>query len=56
VELPSAEAARITQVLAGAGLYLSQLRPEEQDLESVFLKLTEDPDPLTAEPDPEAVA
>ena len=34
------EAATITRVLAEAGLYLSELRPEAADLETVFLELT----------------
>jgi ABC-2 type transport system ATP-binding protein len=37
----AADGARVTQVLADAGLYLSELRPAEVDLETVFLKLTE---------------
>lgn len=40
VELAPDEAARITRVLADAGIYLSELRPEEVDLETVFLELT----------------
>jgi ABC-2 type transport system ATP-binding protein len=41
VDLPAADAARVTEVLARAGLYLAELRPRGDDLESVFLKLTE---------------
>jgi ABC-2 type transport system ATP-binding protein len=40
VRLPSEDAARVTRVLADAGLYLQELRPEEVDLETVFLELT----------------
>jgi ABC-2 type transport system ATP-binding protein len=35
---------RVTRVLADAGLYLSELRPDEADLETVFLELTRDPE------------
>ena len=39
------EAARVTKILAQQGLYLSELKPDEEDLEDVFLKLTtEEPD------------
>jgi len=41
VALAADDAARITEVLARAGIYLSELRPEEVDLETVFLQLTE---------------
>jgi ABC-2 type transport system ATP-binding protein len=34
------EASRITRTLADAGIYLSELRPEQISLESVFLELT----------------
>jgi ABC-2 type transport system ATP-binding protein len=40
VALPPAEAATVTQALAGQGLYLTELRPDEADLETVFLELT----------------
>jgi len=43
VSLPVAEAARVTEALARRGLYLSELRPEEVSLETVFLELTRDP-------------
>ena len=43
VELPPEEAARITKVLADRGLYLSELRKDEVDLETVFLQLTQEP-------------
>src|SRR2546425_867355 len=36
VTLPVEESARITRALAERGLYLSELRPEEVDLETVF--------------------
>jgi ABC-type multidrug transport system ATPase subunit len=42
VALPPAEAARITRALAEQGLYVSELRPDEVDLETVFLELTRD--------------
>jgi len=44
VALPVEESARVTRALAERGLYLSELRPEEVDLETVFLELTEGPD------------
>jgi ABC-2 type transport system ATP-binding protein len=37
-----ADGARITKVLADAGIYLSELRPDEEDLEEVFLRLTQE--------------
>ena len=40
VRLPSSEAATVTRLLAQQGLYLSELRPDEVDLETVFLELT----------------
>ncbi len=43
VSLPVAEAARVTEALARRQLYLSELRPEEVSLETVFLELTQDP-------------
>jgi len=48
VSLPITEAARVTEVLARSQLYLSELRPEEVSLETVFLELTQD----TKEPQP----
>jgi ABC-2 type transport system ATP-binding protein len=42
VRLPAEDAARVTEVLAGARMYVSELRPEEIDLETVFLELTEE--------------
>jgi ABC-2 type transport system ATP-binding protein len=44
VELAPSEAARVTRTLAERGLYLTELRPEEVDLETVFLELTQDAD------------
>jgi len=40
VQLPAEDAARVTEVLADARMYVSELRPEEIDLETVFLELT----------------
>jgi ABC-2 type transport system ATP-binding protein len=40
VELEPREAARVTKVLADRGLYVTELRPDEADLETVFLELT----------------
>ncbi len=42
VRLHAAEASRVTRALAERGLYLSELRPDEVDLETVFLELTKD--------------
>lgn len=41
VEVDTQYAAYVTKVLADRGLYLTELRSEEADLESVFLQLTE---------------
>jgi ABC-2 type transport system ATP-binding protein len=41
VQLPVEDAARVTEVLADARMYVSELRPEEIDLETVFLELTQ---------------
>jgi ABC-2 type transport system ATP-binding protein len=43
VKLPGDRAASITETLARQGLFLSELRPLEADLETVFLELTQDP-------------
>ena len=43
VGLPTSEAATITRALAERGLYLSELRADEADLETVFLELTGEP-------------
>jgi ABC-2 type transport system ATP-binding protein len=40
VALAPAQAATVTHALAGQGLYLTELRPDEADLETVFLELT----------------
>src|SRR4249919_3922427 len=40
VGLPPADAARVTRTLADRGLYLTELRADEADLETVFLELT----------------
>ena len=45
VSAPPSEAERITKTLADAGLYLSELRPDQVDLESVFLELTREQEP-----------
>ncbi|MGE5460444.1 MAG: ABC transporter ATP-binding protein [Solirubrobacterales bacterium] len=41
VQLPADRASEVTRALADGGLYLSELRVEEADLEKVFLELTE---------------
>jgi ABC-2 type transport system ATP-binding protein len=43
VDLPPTDAARVTRALAERGLYLTELRPDEADLETVFLELTSGP-------------
>ncbi|MGI9023403.1 MAG: ABC transporter ATP-binding protein [Acidimicrobiales bacterium] len=40
VDLPAAEAERVTRALVRKRLYLTELRPEEVSLETVFLELT----------------
>jgi ABC-2 type transport system ATP-binding protein len=45
VRLAGGEASRVTRVLAERGLYLSELRPDEVDLETVFLELTKEQGP-----------
>jgi ABC-2 type transport system ATP-binding protein len=53
VKLPADRASSITETLADQGLYLSELRPLEADLETVFLELTQDPAaPLPTEDEP----
>ena len=42
VRLPPKQAALVTRALAEAGLYLSELRPQEISLEDVFLELTKE--------------
>lgn len=49
VALEPSEASRVTRALADAGLYLSELRPDDADLESVFLELTRDREPTVEE-------
>lgn len=43
VPLPPNEGGRVTKALSDAGIYLTELRPEEVDLETVFLELTREP-------------
>jgi ABC-2 type transport system ATP-binding protein len=55
IDLPPDAGARVTEVLARDGIYLSELRAEEVDLETVFLELTErvpgaTPDPGSPDP------
>lgn len=42
VALDPTEAERVTRSLAEQGLYLTELRPDTVDLETVFLELTKD--------------
>ncbi len=42
VDLPPDQGERVTRSLSERGLYLSELRPDEVDLETVFLELTRD--------------
>jgi ABC-2 type transport system ATP-binding protein len=42
VDVAAERGADVTRVLAAAGIYLSELRPEAVDLETVFLELTKD--------------
>ncbi|MGH2635938.1 MAG: ABC transporter ATP-binding protein, partial [Actinomycetota bacterium] len=44
VGLPPEQGATVTRVLAERGLYLSELRPDQVDLETVFLELTREPE------------
>lgn len=39
-EVPTAQASELNRVLASQGMYVSELRPWDMDLESVFLELT----------------
>jgi ABC-2 type transport system ATP-binding protein len=43
VRVPAAEAERVSRTLAESGLYPTELRPNEVDLETVFLELTRGP-------------
>jgi ABC-2 type transport system ATP-binding protein len=53
VDLPATDAATVTRVLAERGLYLTELRPREVTLESVFLELTATEGPgLPSPPEP----
>jgi len=42
VDLPPDQAERVTRALAAKDLYVTELRPDEVDLETVFLELTKD--------------
>ena len=42
VALDASEAPRVTRALAERGMYVAEIRPEEADLERVFLELTSD--------------
>ncbi len=44
VELPEANAERVSRTLAARDLFVTELRPDEVDLETVFLELTRDPE------------
>ena len=44
VDVPSEDGARVTRALAEQGHYVSELRPDEADLETVFLELTAGPE------------
>jgi len=44
VGVPPEDGATVTRVLADRGLYLSELRPDQLDLETVFLELTKEPE------------
>jgi ABC-2 type transport system ATP-binding protein len=48
-ELSADDGARVTRALADRGVYLSELRPDEADLETVFLELTSDASPSEPE-------
>jgi ABC-2 type transport system ATP-binding protein len=50
VDLPAPEGWRVTRALAERGMYLSELRPEEVSLETVFLELTGTPTSPEAAP------
>jgi hypothetical protein len=47
VDVAPGAAHRITECLASAGIYLSELRPVERNLEEVFLELTGRPREIT---------
>jgi ABC-2 type transport system ATP-binding protein len=44
VDLPATEAERVSRTLAAHGLFVTELRADEVDLETVFLELTRDPE------------
>ncbi|MEO8475930.1 MAG: ABC transporter ATP-binding protein [Actinomycetota bacterium] len=44
VDLPVTEAERVSRTLAARDLFVTELRPDEADLETVFLELTRDPE------------
>ncbi len=44
VELPESDAERVSRTLAARDLFVTGLRPDEVDLETVFLELTRDPE------------
>ena len=44
VELPGSDAERVSRTLAARELFVTELRPDEVDLETVFLELTRDPE------------
>jgi ABC-2 type transport system ATP-binding protein len=44
VELPETDAERVSRTLAARELFVTELRPDEVDLETVFLELTRDPE------------
>lgn len=48
VDVQPSESARITRTLADQGMYVSELRADEVNLETVFLELTSDPAEGTA--------
>jgi ABC-2 type transport system ATP-binding protein len=41
-DVPAEQSERISHTLADAGLYVTELRPDTVDLETVFLELTKD--------------
>ena len=41
-DVPPDQSERISRTLAEAGLYVTELRPDTVDLETVFLELTKD--------------
>jgi hypothetical protein len=40
VALPPSDAAHVTKLLADAGMYVSELRPDSVSLEELFLRIT----------------